>query len=75
MFSDFLTLKNEKKEISLLITLISFFPVFILLGSAFINSFIILTSLIFYILHIKKKIFIFKKLLFYLLIAFFLHFY
>lgn len=72
MFNDFSILKNEKIEISLLIALISFFPVFILLGSAFINSFIILTSLIFLYYSYKEKNFLFlKNYYFILLIAFF----
>ena len=72
MFSDFLTIKNEKKEISLLITLVSFFPVFILLGSAFINLFIILISLIFLYYSYKEKNYLFlKNYYFILLIAFF----
>ena len=72
MFSSFFILKNEKIEISLLIALTSFFPVFILLGSAFINSFIILTSLIFLYYSYKEKNFLFlKNYYFILLIAFF----
>ena len=73
MFSDFLTLKNEKKEISLLITLISLFPIFILLGSAFINSLIILTSLTFLYSSFKERNFLFlKNYYFILLITFFI---
>ena len=72
MFSDFFTLKNEKIEISLLIALISIFPLFILLGSAFINSFVILTSLIFLYYSYKEKKFLFlKNYYFILLIVFF----
>ncbi len=72
MFSDFSCLKNEKKEISILVTLISFFPFFILVGSAFINSFIILTSLIFIYYSYKEKKFLFlKNYYFILLITFF----
>ena len=63
MFSDFFTLKNEKIEISLLIALISIFPLFILLGSAFINSFVILTSLIFLYYSYKEKKFLFLKII------------
>ena len=73
MFSDFLTIKNEKKEISLLITLISLFPIFILLGSAFINSLIILTSLTFLYSSFKERNFLFlKNYYFILLITFFI---
>ncbi len=72
MFSDLIDLKREKKEISLLIILISFFPVFILLGSAVINIFIILTSSIFLFTSYKEKNFSFlKNYYFILLIAFF----
>ena len=72
MFSDLIDLKKERKEISLLIILISFFPIFILLGSAFINTFIILTSLIFLYYSYKENKFLFlKNYYFILLIAFF----
>ena len=60
MFSDFFTLKNEKIEISLLIALISFFPFYIVIRISFYKFICNLTSLIFYIIHIKKKIFILK---------------
>ncbi len=72
MFSYFSSLKKEKKEISILVTLISFFPFFILIGSAFINSFIILTSLIFIYYSYKEKKFLFlKNYYFIILITFF----
>ena len=73
MFSNYLELRKEKKVISFLIFFVSFFPFFILLGSAFINTSIILISLFFLYYTIKEKKFLFlKNFYFILLVIFFL---